>query len=335
MSVLPRATRTMRIIALPLAPAATNASASASAVPAHLTYYHFVTPPPSPQHKRNNWGKWVTTKAAGLWAGLGKAPEGNWKRRAFLYGERLIDRLDFEELALKSVDPSLGPSLRFSDAGKLRPADHPQIPLIYPASLCTTPLPHLRALLEKRTPRHRKGFLAWLAIAPFTAPFMLIPIIPNFPFFFCAWRSWSHYRAWKASQYLEQFVEQGAIVPEPSPELDEIYAEYAPRPPLPSTASSPSSPSAPSSRSPSNPSTPEPEHDPSAPPPSASASAPPYLLLSRHAIPALSRALNLPSDASFAADVLRALEQARIRLGIPAAVEEPAEEAVCAEKTRS
>ena len=25
-------------------------------------------------------------------------------------GERLVDRLDFEELALKSIDPSLGPS---------------------------------------------------------------------------------------------------------------------------------------------------------------------------------------------------------------------------------
>ena len=35
------------------------------------------------------------------------------QRTAFLYGERLVDRLDFEELALKSLDPSLGP--KFSD----------------------------------------------------------------------------------------------------------------------------------------------------------------------------------------------------------------------------
>lgn len=31
--------------------------------------------------------------------------------RVFNYGERLIDRLDFEELALKSLDPSLGPRI--------------------------------------------------------------------------------------------------------------------------------------------------------------------------------------------------------------------------------
>lgn len=108
--------------------------------------------------------------------------------------------------------------------------------------------------------------------------------------------------AYKASQYIEQFVKQGAIVPEPSLELDEIYAKYASRPPLLSS----------SSLSPSNPSYPA-----SGPPPSASQSAPPYLLLSRHAIPVLERALNLPLDGSFKADVLRALKQAHIRLGVP------------------
>ena len=33
------------------------------------------------------------------------------QRRVYVYGERLVDRIDFEELALKSVDPSLGPKL--------------------------------------------------------------------------------------------------------------------------------------------------------------------------------------------------------------------------------
>ena len=28
-----------------------------------------------------------------------------------MYGERLIDRIDFEELALKTLDPSLGPKI--------------------------------------------------------------------------------------------------------------------------------------------------------------------------------------------------------------------------------
>ena len=31
--------------------------------------------------------------------------------RAFHYGERLVDRVEFEELALKGLDPSLGPAI--------------------------------------------------------------------------------------------------------------------------------------------------------------------------------------------------------------------------------
>jgi hypothetical protein len=35
-------------------------------------------------------------------------------------GERLVDRLDFEELALKSIDPSFGPSIRNPKRGRLK-----------------------------------------------------------------------------------------------------------------------------------------------------------------------------------------------------------------------
>jgi hypothetical protein len=35
--------------------------------------------------------------------------------KLYRYGERLVDRIDFEELALKSIDPSLGPKLSSPD----------------------------------------------------------------------------------------------------------------------------------------------------------------------------------------------------------------------------
>jgi hypothetical protein len=37
--------------------------------------------------------------------------------RTYQYGEHLVDRIDFEELALKSVDPSLSPSLSHPQVG--------------------------------------------------------------------------------------------------------------------------------------------------------------------------------------------------------------------------
>lgn len=289
----------MRIIALPLTPHCKLVNGKPVE---HLTYYHFVTPPED--KKKTSWTKWAVVKSSQLWAGLGKAPEGSWKRKAFLYGERLVDRLDFEELALKSLDPSIGP--KFSDIVPHSQKSEPAltIPLVYPPSVCVSPIPHLHSLLDKRTPKHRKGFWMWLAIAPLTAPFAIVPIIPNFPFFFCVWRSWSHYRAYKASEYLEGFLQRGAIIPQASPELDVIYAKYAPR----QLASSPEAEArhekAPSQAS----SDPKPEDS------DRDASADASLLLSKDAVLELQRALDVPEDSTFATDVYRAIEQARVRL---------------------
>ncbi|KAI0701553.1 mitochondrial K+-H+ exchange-related-domain-containing protein [Cerioporus squamosus] len=286
------ATRSLRIIALPLTP---HCNVNGKAVE-HLTYYHFVTP--QENKKSSSWAKWAVAKASDAWAGLGKAEEGTWKRKTFLYGERLVDRLDFEELALKSLDPSLAPKLSDLVPGtqESKPRSTPVIPMVYPSSVCSAPIPHLHSLLEKRTPRHKKGFWMWLLVSPLTAPFMIVPVIPNLPFFFCVWRSWSHYQAYKASQYLDAFLQQGAIVPEASPQLDVIYAKYAPAPPRESKDAAESA---------SEKSSPESED--------ASASSP-SLLLTKEAVPELQKTLELPEDSTFAADMYRALEQARIRL---------------------
>lgn len=68
---------------------------------------------------------WAREKAASTWSSFGKAPEGNWKvkyliiilclysqhfqLKVFQTGERLVDRIDFEEHALKAIDPSSSP----------------------------------------------------------------------------------------------------------------------------------------------------------------------------------------------------------------------------------
>ena len=74
MAVPPVARRSMRIIALPL----TTAKRKPNGIHSHLTYYHFVTPPPNNETKQT-WANWATSKASDIWAGFGKAPEGHWK----------------------------------------------------------------------------------------------------------------------------------------------------------------------------------------------------------------------------------------------------------------
>ncbi|TFK83217.1 hypothetical protein K466DRAFT_498883 [Polyporus arcularius HHB13444] len=273
-----RSSRSLRIIALPLTRA-----------PHNLTYYHFVTPPEI--KTSNSWVNRATAKALAVWNGFGKAEEGSWKRRAFLTGERIADRLDFEEHALRSLDPSLGPKLSsiLPRGSNSMAQDKSSIPLLYPSSVFPEPIPHLHSLLSSRGPRHKKGFYTWLAVTPLTFPLKLIPIIPNFPFFFCAWRVWSHYRSYKSSEYLDALLQHGAIHPEPNPALDAVYAKYSP-----TRASHDSD----NSR----------ESEPSD-----------ELLLTKDAVPELERTLaseleGQDGGSTFAAGMYRALEQARIRL---------------------
>ena len=69
------ATRSMRIIALPLTP---HCNLKGKPIE-HLTYYHFVTS--ADGKKSSSWLNWAVAKASDLWAGLGKAEEGTWKVR--------------------------------------------------------------------------------------------------------------------------------------------------------------------------------------------------------------------------------------------------------------
>ncbi|KAI0004539.1 mitochondrial K+-H+ exchange-related-domain-containing protein [Russula compacta] len=224
MSILPKTRLPMRIIALPLTGSVRR---SRLGDPSPLVYYHFQMPPKA-ENRRGGWVDWATGKAASLWAQFGKSPENSWKFKIFTYGERLVDRVDFEELALKGVDPSMGPKISHPRSPSEEQKKSVLIPLVHPKMVGTLPLAHLEMLLTRRTPRHRKGFYTWMLLAPLTAPFMLIPVIPNLPFFFCAWRSWSHYRAYKASDYLRSLLQRGAIVPHPDANLDGIYAKFAP-----------------------------------------------------------------------------------------------------------
>ncbi|KDQ62671.1 hypothetical protein JAAARDRAFT_467692 [Jaapia argillacea MUCL 33604] len=297
-----KVTRSLRIVALPL---------TSRPPPKHvdpLVYYAFRTPPPPRDDANPGIAKKVTNKVSSLWAGFGKAPEGSWKFKTFRYGEQLMDKIEFEELALKGLDPSLGP--RLSNLKKLKDTpenekDHTKISLLYPPSLFKNPLLQLQSMVGRRVPRHRKGFWFWLLISPLTAPIAIIPIVPNLPFFFCVWRSWHHYKAYKASAYLESLLERGTIVPEPSKQLDDIYSTHRPRDPLsPSSSDTLDSSSihhADSSAA-ENKSGQEDKDE----------STVGRLLITRDAVPPIVDAFNLPPSAS--ADMYRALAQASFRL---------------------
>ncbi|GLB38163.1 hypothetical protein LshimejAT787_0500280 [Lyophyllum shimeji] len=288
MSIAPKALRKLRIIAIPLTRPRIRAPPNASPCSQALTYYQFqLSPPPveTPESRtpRSRWkpeggiAKWVTTKAADVWAGFGKAP-GGWKLKVFQIGERLVDRLEFEELALKSIDPSLGPSiLRPGAVGKrnggVDDVDQ-KIPLIYPPSITSDS----KGFLHVDDSRTIYGPIYHYSDNPQSSVFLLCMAI----------------------MVALQSIQSISVPPGParrrrhrseaSEALDGVYRQFAPRvPEMEATTKPESTPSF-------SPTTP-PQHE---------------ILLTRDAVPAILNIFGLDSTAG--ADLLRAVEQARVRV---------------------
>ncbi|KAJ7625352.1 mitochondrial K+-H+ exchange-related-domain-containing protein [Mycena polygramma] len=225
----------MRIVALPLTRAPPPQRV--------ITYYNFrVVPPPAPPPPKDSpppsrWLpqegvlKYATNKVDRTWSGWGKAETGSWRLRVFEFGERFLDRLDFEEGALKGFDvkhapPATVPAELTGAEKEAALAELAQVPLLYPPSVYSGPaaLADLRALLQQRIPLHKKGFWTYLIVAPFTAPFMIVPVVPNLPFFFCAWRAWSHWQALRGARHLDALLQHDKIEPTADERLDAVYA---------------------------------------------------------------------------------------------------------------
>ncbi|CAE6460452.1 unnamed protein product [Rhizoctonia solani] len=96
------------------------------------------------------------------------------------------------------------------------------------------PLANLQEQLVLRSPLHRRKTWFWVGVIPLTAPFMLIPVMPNLPFFFCVWRAWTHWKAHKASSYLLELSNKEAIHTSPSEDLDKVYEKASRSLPYPS-----------------------------------------------------------------------------------------------------
>lgn len=239
----------MRLIAVPLArarptshPISTFVAQTASraaekaAAAAAANKKDGATPPQIPFATR------MLNKASAFWMDLGRTDQTStfdWKRRTYVLGERLMDRIEYQEWALKGIDPAMGPHLirgqgveaekPLSDNGVPK-LDH--IPLLYPPSLLQPNplLKNLKNLTDHRTPHHYRRFWYCVVGMPITIPFALVPVIPNLPFFYLVYRAYSHWKAYKSSQYLSNLIGQNRVQPTESKELDEIFSSTPPPP---------------------------------------------------------------------------------------------------------
>ncbi|EKV06173.1 mitochondrial K+-H+ exchange-related-domain-containing protein [Penicillium digitatum] len=164
----------------------------------------------------------ITTKAAETWAKWEEADKG-WKMHLVSWGNRVQQRIPYEEWALKSI-PSFKTQLRINgDHGKTK------VDVLFPGNAVRLERIQqvVRTIATERQELHRKKMMWSLIAAPITAPLGLIPVVPNIPFFYLAYRGWSHWRALNGSRHLEFLVEKNLLNPISLPELERLFAKRA------------------------------------------------------------------------------------------------------------
>ncbi|OJI97237.1 hypothetical protein ASPVEDRAFT_36648 [Aspergillus versicolor CBS 583.65] len=166
----------------------------------------------------------ITDKAAQTWAKWEEADKG-WKTHIVSWGNRVQQRIPYEEWGLKSI-PSLSSQRRIDESHEKTRVD-----VLFPGNAIKEEklIPMLHQLSKERQELHRRRMWWSFIAAPLTAPVALIPIIPNIPFFYLAYRGWSHWRALNGSKHLQFLVEKNLLNPISHPGLVELYAKRVSR----------------------------------------------------------------------------------------------------------
>ncbi|KAK8546856.1 hypothetical protein V6N13_093895 [Hibiscus sabdariffa] len=134
----------------------------------------------------------ISDKMNNAWVGLEKAPEGSFKEQA----PWLLARVKPSEILLKSISKEVT-----------------NVRIAYPS---------------RGTVIHRKYFYGSVTLLPLTTALAVLPL-PNIPFFWVLFRTYSHWRALQGSEKLLQFVTDSSRaqqysfeVLEASKELEEL-----------------------------------------------------------------------------------------------------------------
>lgn len=217
-----------------------------------LLYAHRMNAATSSQQAKQSVLERIQEKAAKTWAGWEQKKSG-WQKTVVGYGNEALKRIPYEEWALKSVPPL---STKRKD-DELRGDD--KVEVVYPRKLVSADkvTEVLHALSTEREALHRRRLIWCFVGMPISAPFALVPIIPNIPFFYLVYRAWSHWRALAGGKHIQFLLQNKLLIHTPSPKLDEVYSEQ--EPPLPSTPETTTMPGEPKNKNPTLPKNAQPE----------------------------------------------------------------------------
>lgn len=146
----------------------------------------------SKQHNSNNVElvvDFVSHKMNNAWIVLEKAPQGSMKNKIHGLGLKLLSGVKPSEMFLKSISKEVS-----------------QVEVTYPSSLNACLVRRrLRHIAMRGTILHKKYLYGSVSLLPLTFVFSVLPL-PNVPFFWILYRTYSHWRALQGSEKLLQLV---------------------------------------------------------------------------------------------------------------------------------
>ena len=117
--------------------------------------YHVIQPTATPESGPPSLTTRALEKASDAWLKLGEKPKDSVMYWFYNRGERLMDRIEYEEWALKAIHEGQGLKIANTDKGEVQ--ERIEIPMLKPSSVeLPTLLPKLHRTLSHRIPYHKK-----------------------------------------------------------------------------------------------------------------------------------------------------------------------------------
>ncbi|KAF9372628.1 hypothetical protein CPC16_002317 [Podila verticillata] len=145
----------------------------------------------------------ATNFASKKWEQLSQAPPDGVKRKLYSAGSKMLEKIEHQEVFLKGV-----PAKEDVPDTTIKT----MVPFVYPSALTEAQVQaEFAAFIEQRVPYHRKYMIFSALWVPVTSLFTLVPLIPNIPLFYNAFRLWSHWKAYNGAKHLAFHVKNGSI----------------------------------------------------------------------------------------------------------------------------
>ncbi|OQN97864.1 hypothetical protein B0A48_16175 [Cryoendolithus antarcticus] len=158
------------------------------------------------------------TRATESWASWETKTSG-WQKWVTTSGNSLFRRIPFEEWGLKTVPPLTAKRRKEVEEGNVK------MEVLFPGGFVKEAevMGTLGRIAKERQGWHRRKLWWSVGLMPVVAPFALVPVIPNLPFFYLLFRAYSHYRAEAGGRLLQVLLEMNLVTPRASRRLDLAY----------------------------------------------------------------------------------------------------------------